>query len=110
LGVGRGRYYRQRKGVDEKIMKETLLYILQHIVDHPDDIVIDEVIEGDRTIYVIHANPEDMGKIIGKKGRIIMAIRDLIKIIATKQKIFADVEVAESTPMDKSDKSDTSTI
>ena len=39
-----------------------------------------------------------------------MAIRDLIKIIATKQKIFTDVEVAESTPMDKSDKSDTPTI
>ena len=90
-------------------MKETLLYILTHIVDHPDDIVIDEVVEGDRTIYVIHANPEDMGKIIGKKGRIIMALRDLIKIIATKQKVFADVEIAETAQIAKSDESDTST-
>ena len=77
-------------------MKDTLLYILQHIVDHPEAIVIDEVVEGDRTIYVIHAHREDMGKIIGKKGRVIMALRDLIKIIATKQKVFADVEIAES--------------
>lgn len=79
-------------------MKETLLYMLQQIVDHPDDIEIEEVGEGDRTVYVIHANPEDMGKIIGKKGRIIMAIRDLIKIIATKHKVFADIEIAESQP------------
>jgi len=77
-------------------MKDTLLFILQQIVDHPDDILIEEVIEGDRTIYVIHAHAEDMGKIIGKKGRIIMAIRDLIKIIATKHKVFADVEIAEN--------------
>lgn len=77
-------------------MKDTLLYILSHIVDHPEEIVIDEVIEGDRTIYVIHAHVDDMGKIIGKKGRVIMALRDLIKIIATKQKVFADVEIAET--------------
>ena len=91
-------------------MKDTLLYILQQIVDHPDDIIIDEVIEGDRTIYVIHAHPEDMGKIIGKKGRIIMALRDLIKIIAAKQKVFADIEIAESTPLTKSDQSDSSAV
>lgn len=77
-------------------MKETLIFLLQNIVDHPDDISIEEIIEGDRTVYIIHANPQDLGKIIGKKGRIIMALRDLIKIIATKHKVFADVEVAES--------------
>lgn len=83
-------------------MKETLLFILQHIVDHPEDIVVEDIIEGDRTIYVIHTHPEDMGKVIGKKGRIIMAIRDLIKIIATKHKVFADVEIAEN--QEESDK------
>jgi hypothetical protein len=83
-------------------MKDTLLYILQQIVDHPDDIIIDEVVEGDRTTYVIHAHSEDMGKIIGKKGRIIMALRDLIKIIAAKQKVFADIEIAEN--QEQSDK------
>lgn len=77
-------------------MKDTLLFILQQIVDHPDDVEITEEQGGDRTILVIHAHPDDMGKIIGKKGRIIMAIRDLIKIMATKHKVFADVEVAES--------------
>ena len=77
-------------------MKDSLTYILKQIVDHPDDLAVEEEKLDDRTIYVIHAHPEDMGKIIGKKGRIIMALRDLIKIIATKQKVFADIEIAES--------------
>jgi len=81
-------------------MKDTLLYILQQIVDHPEDIVIDETQDGDRTLYIIHAHADDMGKIIGKKGRIIMALRDLVKIIATKKNIFADVEIAETQPIE----------
>ena len=77
-------------------MKDSLVYILTQIVDHPDDLTVEEEKSDDRTIYVIHAHPDDMGKIIGKKGRIIMALRDLIKIIATKHKVFADIEIAES--------------
>jgi len=77
-------------------MKDTLIFILQQIVDRPEDISIEEAVEGDRTILIVHAHADDMGKIIGKKGRIIMALRDLIKIIATKQKVFADVEIAET--------------
>ena len=87
-------------------MKDSLVYILKQIVDHPDDLTVEEEKMDNRTIYVIHAHPEDMGKIIGKKGRIIMALRDLIKIIATKQKVFADIEIAETAPIAKSDQSD----
>ncbi len=76
-------------------MKDTLLFILQHIVDHPDDIVIDELSENEKIRYVIHAHTEDIGKIIGKQGRIIRAIRDLIKIIAAKQSVYVDVVLAE---------------
>lgn len=76
-------------------MKETLVFILQHLVDHPDDISVDETREEQRTILVIHANPEDIGKIIGKSGRIINALRDLVKLMATKQGDYVDVTVAE---------------
>ena len=80
-------------------MKDTLLYILTNIVDHPEDVSVEETVEGDHTILVIHANPEDLGKIIGKRGRIIMALRDIIKIMATKAKTYVDVEVADgNTP------------
>jgi len=77
-------------------MKDTLLFILSHLVDHPEDVTVDEVKEETRTVLVIHANPDDMGKIIGKRGRIITALRDIVKLMATKEKVYVDVEVAES--------------
>jgi len=76
-------------------MKDTLAFILTRIVDHPDDIVIDEGVSEDKTTLTIHANQEDLGKIIGKSGRIIRSLRDLIKLMAAKQGIYVDVILAE---------------
>jgi uncharacterized protein len=76
-------------------MKDTLLFLLSHIVEHPDDIVVDEAVTEDRTTLTIHANQEDLGKIIGKSGRIIRSIRDLIKLMAAKQNLYVDVVIAE---------------
>lgn len=76
-------------------MKDTLQYIISHIVDKPDAVVIDERQEDDATVYTITADKEDIGRIIGKHGRIIRAIRDLIKIIAVKENRYVDVEIAD---------------
>lgn len=76
-------------------MKDTLLYLLSQIVDHPDDVVVDEATSEDKTVLTIHANTEDLGKIIGKGGRIIRSIRDLIKLMAAKQGLYVDVMLAE---------------
>ncbi len=76
-------------------MKDTLVFILSKLADHPDDIVVEETTDQDRTVFTIRANPEDMGKIIGKSGRIIRAVRDLIKLMATKQNAYVDVVLAE---------------
>lgn len=76
-------------------MKDTLHFLLTNFVDHPEDVTIDENTDAERTILTIHAHPDDMGKIIGKSGRIIGALRDLIKLIAAKHNVYADVEVAE---------------
>jgi len=75
-------------------MKDTLSFIVNKLVDHPEDIIIEERQEGDATIFVIGAHPEDIGKIIGKSGRIIRAIRDLMKVLAAKTNRFVDVEIA----------------
>lgn len=77
-------------------MKDTLTYIVKTLVDHPDDIVVDEAMDGDATVLTIHAHPDDYGKVIGKSGRIIRALRDLMKVVAAKRNIYVDVEIAEN--------------
>ncbi len=76
-------------------MKEALEFILTHIVDHPEEVMIEEQADGDRFTYIIHVHPEDMGKVIGKQGRIIKAVRDLIRVIATRERVYVDVRLAE---------------
>lgn len=84
-------------------MKDTLLFLVQSIVDHPDDVTVTEENDQDRTILRLTTNPEDMGRVIGKSGRIIRAIRDLVKLIAAKRGVYADVELNESNQSQKQD-------
>lgn len=76
-------------------MKDTLLFLLQSIVDHPDDVEVSETRDESRVLLTVRANSEDIGKIIGKSGRIIKALRDLIKLIATKENTYVDIVLAE---------------
>jgi predicted RNA-binding protein YlqC (UPF0109 family) len=76
-------------------MKDTLSFIVTQIVDHPEDVSVEETENEGKTVLTIHANPEDLGKIIGKQGRIIRSIRDLIKLIAAKHNVYVDVILAE---------------
>lgn len=81
-------------------MKDTLDFLIRSLVDHPESIVIDERVDGEATILTIHTHAEDIGKVIGKSGRIIRALRDLMKVIAAKRNIYVDVEIAESAPQE----------
>lgn len=66
-------------------MKQILEYILTLIIQKPEDLVVTETKVDDMNIqYLITANKEDVGKIIGKQGKIIQAIRNISKIWAIK--------------------------
>lgn len=66
-------------------MKELLEWVVSKLVDHPESVEIREKTENDFTIYTMAVHPEDMGKVIGKEGKIIKALRTLIKIPAIKE-------------------------
>jgi predicted RNA-binding protein YlqC (UPF0109 family) len=67
-------------------------------VDHPESVVIDEQMDGETTVLTIHVHADDMGQVIGKSGRIIRAIRDLMKIVAVKHNSYIDVALFEEIP------------
>ena len=78
-------------------MKETLQFIIASIVENPDKIVIDENEENGVILYTITVDPSDMGKIIGKEGRMIRSVRNVMKIPAIKsgKRIHIDLSQQE---------------
>ena len=76
-------------------MKELVEYIARTLVDHPEELRITEI-EGERTIvFELRCNDEDVGKIIGKSGKTIGAIRTLLSTVAARQNRRAVLEVVE---------------
>jgi predicted RNA-binding protein YlqC (UPF0109 family) len=73
--------------------KEFLLYIIKALVDEPDDVEIN-VVEGEKsTIFELKVAPSDIGKVIGKNGRIAKAIRTILNaaIAKTGKRISLDI-------------------
>lgn len=75
-------------------MKDFLKYLLQLLVDHPEEIQIEERSMGENSFqYIIGANKDDFGKIIGKGGKIIQSIRNVAKILAIRENKQIRIEV-----------------
>ena len=74
-------------------MKELVLYIAQSLVDNRDAVTVEETAGPEATILELHVAPEDMGKVIGRQGRIAKEIRTLIRSYAqrTGQKVSVDI-------------------
>ncbi len=76
-------------------MKDTLHYIIASIVDDPDAVVIDES-ETDGIInFVVTVAKEDMGKVIGKEGKAIRSVRNIMKIKAMKTDVRINITLAD---------------
>ncbi len=76
-------------------MEKFVKYIVQNLVDNPDEVEIKEVQGTNTLILELRAAQEDYGKIIGKKGKTITAIRTLVMAVASRNKIHVTLEIVE---------------
>ena len=74
-------------------MKEIVEIIAKSLVDNPSEVVINEKEEDNVVIYELHVATEDMGKVIGKQGRIAKALRTVVKAAATRENKKVNVEI-----------------
>ena len=76
-------------------MKELVEVIAKSLVEHPDEVVVTEI-ENEKTILVeLRVAPSDMGKVIGKQGRIAKAIRSVVKAASSKEEKKVVVEILQ---------------
>ncbi|MDL2220853.1 KH domain-containing protein [Eubacteriales bacterium OttesenSCG-928-N14] len=67
-------------------MEELVMYLAKSLVDNPDDVVVKRVDKSaDEVTIELNVHPDDMGKVIGKQGRIAKAIRTVVKAAAVKE-------------------------
>ncbi len=76
-------------------MKELLLYIAQNLVDDPSQVVVNEIEKDGETVFELHVAPGDMGKVIGRQGKIAKEIRVLMRSVAQKQGKRISVDIVD---------------
>lgn len=74
-------------------MKELVEVIAKALVENPDEVVVTQKGSGKNIIVELHVAASDMGKVIGKQGRIAKAIRSVVKAASSKENIKVDVEI-----------------
>jgi hypothetical protein len=76
-------------------MKDLVEYIAKALVDHPEAVQVSQV-EGERSLILeLRVAADDMGKVIGKQGRIAKALRTVVKAAATKEGKMVHVEIID---------------
>ena len=76
-------------------MKELVEFIAKSLVDNPDDVSVTQV-DGEGSIVLeLRVAPDDMGKVIGKQGRIAKALRTVVKAAASKERAKVVVEIVQ---------------
>ena len=77
-------------------MKELVEVIAKALVDNPDEVKVTQTVEDDGTIVLeLNVAKDDMGKVIGKKGRIAKSIRTVVKTVAVKENKRVVVDIVE---------------
>jgi predicted RNA-binding protein YlqC (UPF0109 family) len=81
--------------VEEGNMKELIEHIARSLVEKPTDVTVTEIPKEQATIIELRVAKEDLGRVIGKQGRTVRAMRTLLAAIATKQQKRVSLEIIE---------------
>ncbi|MGE4483524.1 MAG: KH domain-containing protein [Oscillospiraceae bacterium] len=76
-------------------MKDLLVYIAKSLVDNPDEVTVTEKETESETIFELHVAPGDMGKVIGRHGKIAREIRILMRSVAQKRGKHVTVDIVD---------------
>ncbi len=78
---------------DEARLIELVGYLVQGIVAHPEEVEVEEFFDDAGTVYGVRVHPDDIGRVIGREGRVASALRLLVKAAAAKTNRHVTVEV-----------------
>lgn len=73
--------------------RELIEYVARSLVDHPDEIRLTEMTDEGVTVYQLHVAPSDLGKIIGRRGRVARALRTLLKVASIQNHTRSVLEI-----------------
>ena len=77
----------------EPDLKGLVEYVARALVDKPNAVKVDEVQDGNTTVYELEVDEEDVGKVIGRQGRVVRGLRALVKAAATRKGVRVDLDV-----------------
>jgi predicted RNA-binding protein YlqC (UPF0109 family) len=75
--------------------QQFVAYIVQAIVDHPEDVKVERSLDELGTLVSLYVNPDDMGTIIGKEGRTAKALRTLLRVLGAKNNARVNLKIIE---------------
>lgn len=73
-----------RGGIMQSIDQQFIEYIVKSLVGHPDDVVVDRIIDEKGVLLSLTVNPDDLGRVIGKRGATAQSLRTLLRALGTK--------------------------
>lgn len=75
--------------------QEFVQYVVESIVNNPDDVKIERTIDERGVLLTLHINPEDMGYVIGKQGQTARSIRTLLRVVGAKENARVTLKIVE---------------
>lgn len=70
-------------------------FVVKALVDHPEDVKTERVVDEMGVLITLHLNPQDMGQVIGRMGQTAKAIRTLLRVVGAKHKARVNLKIYE---------------